>query len=81
MADLIISKARTKDAVKECNVSGDFYEALAEYRSTPEAKLVYDLLAANLDFVDSGGFQFWDSLTAAIFSMISVLIFQGRIRT
>ena len=25
---LIISKSRTKDAIKECNVSGDFYEAL-----------------------------------------------------
>jgi len=25
---LIISKSRTKDAVKECNVSGDFYAAL-----------------------------------------------------
>ncbi|NNE08224.1 MAG: DUF1931 domain-containing protein [Gemmatimonadetes bacterium] len=28
MADLIISKARTKDAAKKCNVSSDFYEAL-----------------------------------------------------
>lgn len=28
MADLIISKARTKDSVKECNVSGEFYDAL-----------------------------------------------------
>lgn len=28
MADLIISKARTKEAVKECNVSGEFYDAL-----------------------------------------------------
>lgn len=28
MADLIISKARTKDASKQCNVSGDFYDAL-----------------------------------------------------
>jgi len=27
-ADLIISKARTKAAVKKCNVSGDFYAAL-----------------------------------------------------
>ncbi len=27
-ADLIISKARTKAAVKKCNVSGDFYGAL-----------------------------------------------------
>ncbi len=28
MADLIISKSRTKASVKDCNVSGDFYEAL-----------------------------------------------------
>ena len=27
-SDLIISKARTKAAVKKCNVGGDFYEAL-----------------------------------------------------
>ncbi len=26
--DLIISKARTKNAVKKCNVGGEFYEAL-----------------------------------------------------
>ena len=26
--DLIISKSRTKGAVKKCNVSGDFYGAL-----------------------------------------------------
>lgn len=26
--DLIISKARTKNAVKKCNVSGEFYGAL-----------------------------------------------------
>ena len=26
------------------------------------------MLTANLAFVDSGGFQFWDSLTAAIFT-------------
>ncbi len=26
--DLIISKSRTKDAVKKCNVSSDFYPAL-----------------------------------------------------
>ena len=28
MADMIISKAKTKETVKECNVSGEFYEAL-----------------------------------------------------
>jgi histone H3/H4 len=28
MADMIISKSKTKETVKECNVSGEFYEAL-----------------------------------------------------
>jgi histone H3/H4 len=28
MADLIISKSKTKDSVKDCNVSGEFYDAL-----------------------------------------------------
>ncbi len=28
MAELIISKTKTKDAVKKCNVSGEFYGAL-----------------------------------------------------
>ena len=28
MADMIISKSKTKEAVKDCNVSGEFYNAL-----------------------------------------------------
>ena len=28
MADMIISKSKTKENVKECNVSGEFYGAL-----------------------------------------------------
>ena len=28
MADMIISKSKTKESVKECNVSGEFYNAL-----------------------------------------------------
>ncbi|MHC4380532.1 MAG: hypothetical protein ACYSU1_05525 [Planctomycetota bacterium] len=31
VADLIISKSRTKNAVSSCNVSGDFYGALDSY--------------------------------------------------
>ncbi len=30
-AELIISKSRTKAAVRNCNVSGDFYGALDSY--------------------------------------------------
>ncbi|HPF35546.1 MAG TPA: DUF1931 domain-containing protein [Candidatus Krumholzibacteria bacterium] len=35
---MIISKTKTKEAVKECNVSGEFYEALD--------KKVYSLIKA-----------------------------------
>jgi histone H3/H4 len=28
MADMIISKSKTKETVSQCNVSGDFYGAL-----------------------------------------------------
>ncbi len=28
MADLIVSKSKTKEVVKQCNVSGEFYDAL-----------------------------------------------------
>ena len=28
MADMIISKSKTKETVKKCNVAGDFYAAL-----------------------------------------------------
>ncbi|RKZ13529.1 DUF1931 domain-containing protein [bacterium] len=28
MADMIISKSKTKESVKNCNVSGEFYSAL-----------------------------------------------------
>lgn len=38
MADMIISKSKTKETVKNCNVSGEFYGALD--------KKVRDLIAA-----------------------------------
>jgi pyrimidine-specific ribonucleoside hydrolase len=56
------------DATKDVPVTRNFYRALDQNRTTLEANLVYELLTANLDFVDSGGFQFWDSLTAALFT-------------
>jgi inosine-uridine nucleoside N-ribohydrolase len=40
------------------------------------ANLAYEMLTANLGFVDSGGFQFWDSLTAAIFTDPSIAKYQ-----
>jgi inosine-uridine nucleoside N-ribohydrolase len=54
------------DVTKDVPVTRTFYRTLEKHRDTSSAALVYDMLTANLGFVDSGGFQFWDSLTAAI---------------
>lgn len=56
------------DATKDVPITRLFYQALKENRNTPESNLAFDILTANLGFVDSGGFQFWDSLTSAIFT-------------
>ena len=60
------------DATKDVPVTRNFYKTLEKNRDTPSANLVYEMLTANLGFVDSGGFQFWDSLTAAIFTDRSI---------
>lgn len=44
MRHMIISKSKTKETVKKCNVSGDFYEALdkkvAELIKDAEARAI-----------------------------------------
>jgi inosine-uridine nucleoside N-ribohydrolase len=64
------------DATQDVPVTRNFYKALEKNRNTPSANLIYDMLTANLGFVDSGGFQFWDSLTAAIFTDQSITKFE-----
>ena len=64
------------DATRHVPVTRDFYRALGDQRDTPSASLVYEMLTANIGFVDSGGFQFWDSLTAAIFADQSLAGFE-----
>jgi pyrimidine-specific ribonucleoside hydrolase len=64
------------DATRDVPVTRNFYNSLDEHRSTPSANLVFELMTANLDFIDSGGFQFWDSLTAAIFTDETIATFE-----
>jgi len=54
------------DATSDAPITTRFYRVLQEKRASPEADFVYDLLTASFSFVQSGGLQFWDSLTAAI---------------
>lgn len=64
------------DATDDVPVTRNFYQTLEKHRDTPSAHLVYEMLTANLNFMDSGGFQFWDSLTAAIFTVPSIAEFE-----
>jgi inosine-uridine nucleoside N-ribohydrolase len=64
------------DATKDAPITTRFYQILEDQRASPEADFVYDLLTASLGFVKSGGFQFWDSLTAAIFTDESLATFK-----
>jgi inosine-uridine nucleoside N-ribohydrolase len=64
------------DATRHAPITIRFYQTLEDQRDSPEADFVYDLLTANLEFVQSGGFQFWDSLTAAILTDESLATFK-----
>jgi inosine-uridine nucleoside N-ribohydrolase len=64
------------NATRHAPVTLDFYSCIQENRTTPEADLVYRILDANYDFVASGGFQFWDTLTAAILTDDSLAEFE-----
>jgi pyrimidine-specific ribonucleoside hydrolase len=54
------------DATNHVPITMDFYERLGEDHSTPEADFVYQALTTQVDFINSGGYFFWDPLAAAI---------------
>jgi inosine-uridine nucleoside N-ribohydrolase len=54
------------DATKDVPITRRFYNSLEDWRDAPAAQFMYDVLTAQLGFIDSGGFQFWDSFTAAV---------------
>lgn len=70
-ADIVVRSGATVtlvpiDATRYAIVDEPFYDKLGAEKQTPEADFVHRMLGANLRFVRSGHFQFWDSLTAAI---------------
>ena len=54
------------DATREVPITRAFYNNLGEVRQSAAANFVYDVLSTQQDFINSGGFQFWDSFTAAV---------------
>jgi len=54
------------DATNHAPVTVKFYDRLASDHKTPAATFVFDLLTKNRSFLTSGGYYFWDPLSAAI---------------
>ena len=66
------------DATNHAPATKNFYDRLKDDRKTPEAKFVFDVLAKNYDFIQSGGYYFWDPLAAAILTDNSLATFETR---
>jgi len=64
------------DATRDVPITRKFYTALGDNLNTSSANIVHDILTANLDFIDSGGFQFWDTLTSVVFTDESIANFE-----
>ena len=66
------------DATNHAPATKNFYERLKNDRNTPEAMFVFDVLAKNYDFIQSGGYYFWDPLAAAILTDNSLATYETR---
>ncbi|HNB53284.1 MAG TPA: nucleoside hydrolase [Anaerolineales bacterium] len=66
------------DATNYVPITRRFYDTLGNWQDTPAAQFVYQVLTADMDFVESGGFQFWDSFTAAVAMDESLAKFEMR---
>jgi inosine-uridine nucleoside N-ribohydrolase len=54
------------DATNHAPLTRDFYRRLGADRVTPESDFVYQVLSQMQDFINSGGYYFWDPLAAAV---------------
>ncbi|HML23108.1 MAG TPA: nucleoside hydrolase [Aggregatilinea sp.] len=54
------------DATNDVPLSMDFLNQLEADKHTPEAEFVYTALSNSTDFIESGGYYFWDPLAAGI---------------
>jgi pyrimidine-specific ribonucleoside hydrolase len=68
------------DATNHVPVTTNFIERLKDHRETPEAMFVFEVLSQTQyhDFVQSGGYYFWDPLAAAILTDNSLAAFETR---
>lgn len=68
------------DATNHAPVTDGFVKRIKNDRQTPEAKFVFDLLTKTeyRDFIQMGGYYFWDTLSAAILTDSSLATFENK---
>ena len=68
------------DATNHAPVTDSFIKRIKNDRQTPEAKFVFDLLTKTEyhDFIQMGGYYFWDTLAAAILTENSLATFETK---
>ncbi len=66
------------DATNHVPATLSFYNRLKANQSTTEARFIFDALSEQKAFVESGGYYFWDPLTAAILTDESLATFETR---
>ena len=68
------------DATNHVPITTKFIEHLKDNRKTPEAMFVFEVLSKTqyYDFVQSGGYYFWDPLAAAILTDNSLAAYETR---
>jgi inosine-uridine nucleoside N-ribohydrolase len=66
------------DATNHVPATLSFFNKLKSNQQTDEVRLAFDALNEQKDFVASGGYYFWDPLTAAILTDESLATFETR---
>jgi inosine-uridine nucleoside N-ribohydrolase len=66
------------DATNHAPITRKFYDRLKDDRKSHEATFVFDVLTQYYDFIQSGGYYFWDPLAAAILTDNSLAAFETR---
>lgn len=68
------------DATNHVPVTTDFVKRLKDEHNTPEARFVFDVLANTQysEFIQRGGYYFWDPLAAALLTDPSLAVFETR---
>jgi inosine-uridine nucleoside N-ribohydrolase len=65
------------DATRHVPATVELLRRLTADRRTPAAELAYRILTANAAFIRSGGYQFWDVLTATLLVDEHLARYQG----